>query len=91
MSVEHAGNGAGLAVGPGVAEEGPLPSPRAADTAKRRGGGVACGSAEGCAARRKIDLVQRDIPPRYGEPRSIYLHLSRARFEEAAGPERDVG
>ena len=63
MSVEHAGNGTRLAVGPGVAEEGPLPSPRAGDAAKRRGGGVASGAAEGCAARCKIDLVQRDTPP----------------------------
>ena len=60
MSVEHTGNGAGLAVGPGVAEEGALPCPRAGDAAKRRGGGVASGAAEGCAARCKIDLVQRD-------------------------------
>ena len=63
MSVEHAGNGAGVAVGPGVAEEGPFPGPRAGDAAKRRAGGVASGSTEGCAVRCKIDLVQRDTPP----------------------------
>ena len=63
MSVEHTGNGTRLAVGPGVAKEGPFPGPRAGDAAKRRGGGAASGSTEGCAVRGKIDRVQRDTPP----------------------------
>ena len=63
MSVEYTGNSAGLAVGLGVAEESSLPGPRAGDAAKSRGGGVASGAADGCAARCKIDLVQRDTPP----------------------------
>ena len=63
MSIEHTRNGTRLAVGPGVSEEGPLPGPRAGDAAKRRGGGAASGSTEGCAVRGKIDRVQRDTPP----------------------------